>query len=75
MTTHIKRDPFARETLMRKPAREIHNVRPDETCKECGGPARFAYKWERDSIGYDRTPYTGMFCSVGCYRAFTGDYR
>ena len=69
MATIIVRDPFARATLMRANRSEIHANR-DKECRECGGPARFAYRWEADRRGPNREPWIGMFCSVGCYRSW-----
>lgn len=59
----LHRDPFARQTLMRK----IETKRP---CKWCGGDARFHYGWESDRIRRTDVHYEGPFCSMNCYKAF-----
>lgn len=61
----IRRDPFARATLMREPCGK------GSTCKWCGQPAKYSYGWVSDtSKGYhiDWKP----FCSVGCWRDYHG---
>lgn len=69
-TVQIKRDPFARATLFR-------SRHTGGSCGWCGQPSRFEYYWQDDATGdrnFRRGNYPG-FCSVGCYRAYTGDNR
>lgn len=68
--TQIKRDPFARRTLVRRTVRTFNFPR----CSECGGTNHYgtlyAYYWEDDSLSAVRQPLKGNFCSVGCMRAY-----
>lgn len=66
-STQLRRDPFARQTLMR------HNIRKVDrkSCRWCGNrPGRFCYFWEGDSIGCRGVSVANVaqrgFCSLGC---------
>jgi hypothetical protein len=67
----IKRDPFARATLMRQGART------STACRWCGSRGRndylYLYRWEPDAGR--PTVWCGYFCSVSCYRSYSGDDR
>lgn len=65
----VKRDPFARADFVRTANRSYTGAR----CRECGQPGRFHYAWWADGKGFPDMGRNGSFCSVGCYRAFTGD--
>lgn len=71
----IARDPFARETLVRKTF-----TSSTATCAWCGNvrtvrgkpAALFCYAIERDGLaGSWRPSYSKPFCSVSCYRAYS----
>lgn len=64
MAIQVKRDSFARATLMRDKA-------PANTsCNWCGQPAKWFYYWESDSSYQCPAPSPKVFCSVGCYRIY-----
>jgi hypothetical protein len=74
--THISRDPFAREEIIRMRVPIVFN---GASCSFCGqvkhsGKARnpylFQYGIERDSGA--RAWSKGLFCSIGCYRLYHG---
>jgi hypothetical protein len=71
----ISRDPFARETLVRKTYRSA-----SATCEWCGNrrtvrgkpAALFCYAIERDGCASAWRPtYSRPFCSISCYRAYS----
>ena len=66
----IRRDPFARSTLMRG------KCQPQSKCNWCGQPAKFHYWWENDSSSPNgnRAWTQGIrpFCSIGCWEAYHG---
>lgn len=64
----LRRDPFARSTLMRQRA----PVQGAETCAWCGSHARFRYRWENDASGGSMIPWhkLRLFCSVQCWETF-----
>lgn len=73
----LKRDSFARATLMREPAEDWQ---AQNGCKWCGRLGRqWYYWWESD--GGTRYPQghrscmneSKPFCSVGCYRSYYGE--
>lgn len=69
MARFIKRDPFARCTLMRY-------TEEKGECDWCGSIGKlYSYLWEPDSI-YDRhigrLQNNKKFCSIGCYRNYEG---
>ena len=64
----IRRDPFARASLMRRVA-EYHNE-----CDWCGNTEKrtyFQYAWEDDGL-LNRYPYwtDKAFCNVQCWEAY-----
>jgi len=66
--TYVSRDPFAREELHRE------KVKTSKGCDWCGqtrkGGKLFAYHIEPDGILCRKNPIKGLFCSVGCMRAY-----
>jgi len=59
----IKRDPFARATLMRI-------SHPDRRpCRWCAQPGRFDYYWEPDTRYTYRDEHR-RYCSIECWRAY-----
>lgn len=62
----IKRDSFGRQDLVR-----MRTSQRNAKCAWCGQAARFCYGWWKDDgrVG----PLSKPMCSVGCYRAYTGD--
>jgi hypothetical protein len=64
--TLIARDPFAREELHRR------TVRTDRTCRCCGArrPSGRLYEYRTETDGGRTHPHPGLFCSVGCFRAY-----
>lgn len=63
--TQVSRDPFARETLIRK------STSTSKTCDYCGQNHRgklYTYGSETDSGR--KTWAKGKFCSVQCYRDY-----
>jgi hypothetical protein len=65
----LRRDPFARATLMREKCGR------HDTCTWCGNPARWIYYWESDSLRTvprfkeDARP----FCSISCWETYYGE--
>lgn len=72
-TVQIKRDPFARASLER-----TRTGFGRHECRWCGRQMKVAYRyaWVSDA-GYPGrgVSWSPTFCSVGCYRAYTGDDR
>ena len=69
MAVQINRDPFARASLMR----DTLGKEDRDSCKWCGREhSKFMYGWEGDQYGNNRTYLNGPFCSISCYRTFTG---
>lgn len=73
--TQLRRDSFARTTLMR----DSFNNRPRFTnnppceCKWCGQTPRtlYRYRWEDDGIyARIRGQWSPLFCGVGCASDF-----
>lgn len=68
----VKRDPFARSTLMREYDPNERNL---ATCKHlcawCGnGPAKYRYAWDSDD-NRNRVEFRGKdFCSIDCWRYY-----
>jgi hypothetical protein len=68
-TTQLRRDPFARMTLMRDSKPNPNG----ETCSWCGQAPRtlYRYYWEGDYIvERTRINYGHSFCSVGCWEDY-----
>lgn len=68
----IRRDPFARATLMRATRSHLHGpwTNQDRECRWCGSPKpRFAYRWEDDN--YNAANWIGMFCGLQCFLSYT----
>lgn len=65
----LRRDPFARATLMRI------QCEPSDTCMWCGTKARWQYYWEQDGLRtYPRDLLdTRPFCSIGCWETYYGE--
>ena len=63
MATQIRRDPFARATLMRE------RVETSE-CTWCGQPGRFVYYWEPDSLRVLIRDDGRVFCSIDCWETY-----
>ena len=67
--TIISRDPFAREELHRE------TVYTNESCSWCGQRRKslklFQYRVETD--GGRVSIVKGLFCSIGCKRAYHGE--
>jgi len=67
----IRRDPFARATLMRETIRNKHLHR----CAWCGQdkPRLYAYAWVSDSRPDPSTlyPVNHFFCEVDCWEAYS----
>jgi hypothetical protein len=73
MPTQIRRDPFARTTLVR----EIVRCNPHCTCHWCGTVAGFRerlfrYGTEPDSVNPRINWHRGEFCSLSCHNAYHG---
>ena len=68
MTVQLRRDPFARTTLMR-----LLISRDLLECRSCCSRARFRYRWEADAIAPPgaASSWSPPFCSVGCYEEYT----
>jgi hypothetical protein len=67
----IRRDPFARATLVRETVHQSGLLtRPGEApeCAWCEQPGRYAYRWESDDGRSGRSSKT--FCSVSCYETY-----
>lgn len=62
--TQISHDPFSRESIIRE------KVNTHETCSFCGQKAKWKYYIEQDSIACRKNPVKGVFCSIGCMRAY-----
>lgn len=64
----IKRDPFARSTLMR-----IKETSKCE-CAWCGSPAKWRYRRQADACsGWSLSPWGDdgkRFCGIGCFRTY-----
>lgn len=73
-TVPIKRDPFARASLERRYTRHARGTHTD--CRWCGRglKASYSYAWVNDAA-QGSVAWSPPFCSVGCYRAYTGDVR
>lgn len=72
MTVQLRRDPFARATLMRE-LRAHRNPSGSLCCAECGTTGRtlYIYYWEPDSVA-DRTWWRRdlkAVCCIGCAEA------
>lgn len=67
----LQRDPYARADLCRQSERGAHE------CRWCGARLTCAYRyaWVGDTQHSARVQWSPTFCSVGCYRAYTGDVR
>lgn len=79
MAVQLKRDPFARATLMREKAEDWQSQNGCKCCGKLG--SMYYYYWEND---YGRrAPDSRMkfrqetkpFCSVGCYREYYDEER
>lgn len=67
MSIQLRRDPFARATLIR----DLVPKRDREACWNCGGrPGRFRYRWEGDSVMRPRTQIGEGYCSIGCWEDY-----
>lgn len=69
----VKRDPFARSELMKERVYETLDVVLG--CRECEqyhktpkSGKRYLFRFWEVSDGGRSTPYSGMFCSYGCFR-------
>lgn len=73
MSDHVAvaRDPFARETLVRRTADRSDVAGTDRVeCAWCGQRSRFQYGVERDSLN-GRTSWDRMtFCGISCRRTY-----
>jgi hypothetical protein len=76
---HINRDPFARETLVRRTADYPRIMAPGRClpgCAWCGQFPRqrgYQYGAMRDSILGTRVSWDPhVYCCIGCFRAFVG---
>ncbi len=69
-TTQLRRDPFARSTLIRL----LLPLSMRAGCRWCGSLGRFAYWWENDSLNGIRSHRPAdrirAFCSVSCFESF-----
>jgi hypothetical protein len=66
MPAQLRRDPFARATLVRDTLAQ----RGRKDCKWCGKPrSKFLYGWLGDAITARYCP-DGPFCSVSCWEAY-----
>lgn len=67
MSVQLRRDPFARMTLMRSTTYPINNQ-----CKCCGQTKRtlYLYWWEDDNHHGGPHKNSGPFCGVQCYEAY-----
>lgn len=65
----LRRDPFARVTLMREKCL-IH-----DTCTWCGNPAKWIYYWDQDGLRtYPRLKvHAKPFCSISCWETYYGE--
>jgi hypothetical protein len=76
--TQIKRDPFARASLMRRVVSPDDVAHAGNSCANCGGLRKnhslFQYFWEGDSeiriFGSLSIANGKLFCCVGCYRSY-----
>ena len=73
--SYIRRDPFARATLMREydPANKDMGT-CYKTCSWCGNaPGKYRYTWDEDD-NPRRVEFWGhqRFCSISCWRAYQG---
>lgn len=72
----LRRDPFARMTLLRVIASRPNGR--DRGCTWCGsvGPRGllWRYGWETDGLqGSRRVAFGNPFCSVGCWETYADD--
>jgi hypothetical protein len=60
-------DAFVRASLMRR------KTEHSGTCKWCGQEGKWDYGWKDSQLsGRRNMAWTGPFCSVSCYRTYTG---
>jgi hypothetical protein len=64
----VKRDTFARATLVRKTILKHERG----ACCWCGQPAKFRYRWESDNVmaGPRSWERADQFCCLDCARAY-----
>jgi hypothetical protein len=69
MSTHIARNPFARETLTRTSVKAY-----GRTCTWCGSvsPRGLLFCYHIETDGGRKSTLTGEFCSIGCMRTYHG---
>ena len=71
----IRHDAFAREAILRE------TVYTSKTCDFCGNakhtfdgtPYLYRYYVEQDGINTRPEPIKGLFCSIGCMRAYNNN--
>jgi hypothetical protein len=72
----LRRDPFARQTLVRE---VIRALAPEQTCSWCGGvrmprrcrtPSLYRYGTEADAIRPRVAWHDGAFCTKSCHDAY-----
>ena len=77
MTIKLGRDPFARETTIKK----MYYCSELTTCSWCGNNNTtprgyfFLYQYivEKDSIGPNFNAIPGLFCCIACCRNYNGE--
>ena len=70
MSRLISRDPFARTELHRH-KRFAKGQASGMACKECGQPSESVtlYQYSTETDGGRKFFHSGLYCSVGCFRA------
>jgi hypothetical protein len=73
-TRQLRRDPFARATLVRLTLNSgDRKYLTGDSCAWCGGAARYKYQWVPDSVNGQTSWMQDhkAFCSVGCFETYT----